>query len=265
MASATASVVTSSFGVTGTIIGAAVTAMIITGGSALLRTYMEGATGKLRTGAQRLRSGVNMPGRPDLRNNLVGRVRAALGWFSHLPLASRRSILIKGAIAAAVAFILAMGVVWAGERLIGNSLSCGLWSECPEGAEPGIHIGGDGKGASSTLTFARGGAPASTDGTGTGRDGANPGAAQQGSPSGTQQSGGSGATPGSSSSGGGGSGGTGAQNGGAVTPTPGAEEPVEETPTGGSSDETSIPVTPAPEEPVAEDPVAEPQSVTPTE
>jgi type IV secretion system protein TrbL len=239
--------------------------MIITGGSAILRSYMEGASGKLKTGAQRLRSGVKMPGRPDLRNNLAGRLRAALDWFSQLPTASRRSILIKGAIAAAVAFVLAMGVVWASERLIGNSLSCGLWSECPEGGKPGIHFGGGGGGASSSLTFGRGGTSGVTDTT---QDAADPGTAQdpqnvqQGDPSGTQNSNSGGAVQ--NPGGGGSSGGGDAQNGGAVTPTPGAEEPVEETPTEDPSDEVSVPATPAPEEPPAEEPV-EPQSLTPAE
>ena len=82
-----------------------------------------------------------MPGRPDLRDNFVGRMRAALGWFSHLPTLSRRSILIKGLLAAAVAFVICMGVVWGAEKLIGNSLSCGIWAKCPYGAAPGIHPG----------------------------------------------------------------------------------------------------------------------------
>ena len=42
-----------------------------------------------------------MPGRPDLRDNFVGRMRAALGWFSNLPTLRRRSILMKGLVAAA--------------------------------------------------------------------------------------------------------------------------------------------------------------------
>jgi hypothetical protein len=269
MASALAAVVTSSFGVTGTIVGAAVTAMLVTAGSALLRTYMEGASGVLKTGAQRLRSGVNVPGRPDLANNLVGRMRAALGWFSQLPTAARRPVLIKGAIAAAAAFILAMGVVWAGERVIGNSLSCGFWGECPEGREPGIQnpaLGGGGNGAGSTLTFARGNAPGSS---GTTQDAADPsGGAQDvqqpNGSSGTQDPGGAVQTPngGGSSGSGGSSGGGGVQNGGA-TPTPGTEEPVEETPTEEPPGEVSVPATP-PEDPAAEEPV-EPQSATPTE
>jgi hypothetical protein len=161
LAATGASFVTSRFGVAGTLLGAALTAMIITGGSAILRAYLEAASGRVRGLPTKLRarhephkagdSGGTMPGRPDLRDNFVGRMRAALGWFSHLPTLSRRSILVKGFLAAAVAFVICMCVVWGAEKVIGNSLSCGLWSKCPYGAVPGIHplgYGDDGAGSS---------------------------------------------------------------------------------------------------------------------
>ena len=167
LASAVAATITSSFGVAGTILGAALTTMIITGGSAILKAYFESATGKVRKVPNKLRVRARgfkadrwaepetIPGRPDLRDNFAGRMRAALGWFSHLPPLARRSILIKGLIAAAIAFVIGMGVVYAMERGIGNSLSCGLWGKCPEGATPGINGGGTGTGASSTLSLGR--------------------------------------------------------------------------------------------------------------
>jgi len=161
LAATAASFVTSRFGVAGTLLGAALTAMIITGGSAILRSYMETVSGRVRGMPTKLRSqreqqktggfGGTMPGRPDLRDNFVGRMRAALDWFRHLPTLSRRSILIKGLLAAAVAFVICMGVVWGAEKVIGNSLSCGLWAQCPYGAVPGIHpagYGGTGAGSS---------------------------------------------------------------------------------------------------------------------
>ena len=149
LAATAASLVTSRFGVAGTLLGAALTAMIITGGSAILRAYLEAASGRVRGMPTKLRArrgqqkagsfDGTMPGRPDLRNNFVGRMRAALDWFRRLPTLSRRSILIKGLVAAAVAFVICMGVVWGAEKVIGNSLSCGLWSKCPYGAVPGVH------------------------------------------------------------------------------------------------------------------------------
>src|SRR5919112_1207984 len=91
LAATAASLVTSRFGVAGTLIGAALTAMIITGGSAILRAYLEAASGRVRGMPTKLRARRGqlkagsfddaMPGRPDLRNNFVGRMRAVLDWF----------------------------------------------------------------------------------------------------------------------------------------------------------------------------------------
>jgi hypothetical protein len=184
-AAAAAALVTSKFGVAGTLLGAALTAMIITGGSAILKTYLESVTGRVRKAPGRLRERrkaghyaepSTIPGRPDLLNNFAGRMRAALDWFSHLPPLARRSILIKGLIAAAAAFVIGMGTVYAFEKVIGNSLSCGIWANCPEGASPGIHIGGrDGTGAGSTLAGGRTKLSSGAD-----RDGGVPGSDQGG-------------------------------------------------------------------------------------
>jgi len=163
LAATGASFVTSRFGVAGTLLGAALTAMIITGGSAILRAYLETVTGRVREMPTKLRAsrgqqkaedlGGTMPGRPDLRDNFVGRMRAALHWFRNLPALSRRSILMKGLLAAVVAFVICMGVVWGAEKVIGNSLSCGLWAKCPYGAVPGIHPFGYGDtGADSSIS-----------------------------------------------------------------------------------------------------------------
>jgi hypothetical protein len=146
LASTVAAFLTSKFGVAGTLLGAALTAMIITGGSAILRSYLENLTPSVRT----------LRGRPDLRENFISRMRAAIGWFSRLPPLRRRSVLIKGLIAATVAFVIGMGGVYGVEKVIGNSLSCGVWAKCPTGATPGIHLGGgDATGASPTTNFGR--------------------------------------------------------------------------------------------------------------
>jgi hypothetical protein len=167
-AAATAAFVTSRFGVAGTLMGAAVTAMIITGGSAILKAYLEGVTGHVRKVPDRVRARreqrkaeryaepETLPERPDLRDNFAGRMRAALDWFSHLPPLARRSILVKGLIAAAVAFLIGMTAVWGVERVINNSFSCGFWGNCPPGAEPGVHlVDRDARGAGSTFSGGR--------------------------------------------------------------------------------------------------------------
>jgi hypothetical protein len=162
LAATVASLVTSRFGVAGTLLGAALTAMIITGGSAILKAYLEAASGRVREMPTKLRArrgqqkagdfGGTMPGRPDLRDNFAGRMRAAFDWFRRLPTLSRRSILIKGLVAAAVAVVVCMGLVWGAEKVIGNSFSCGLWSKCPYGAVPGVHpLGYGGTGAGSSI------------------------------------------------------------------------------------------------------------------
>src|SRR5215210_1517770 len=161
LAATGASFVTSRFGVAGTLLGAALTAMLVTGGSAILRAYLETLTGHVKRMPKKMRSrreqtgredaAATISGRPDLRDNFVGRMRAALGWFSNLPTLRRRSILVKGLVAAVVAFVICLGLIWGTEKLIGNSLSCGIWSECPYGATPGIHpfgYGGTGAGSS---------------------------------------------------------------------------------------------------------------------
>lgn len=168
LASTTAAIVTSKFGVAGTLIGAAITSMIITGGSAVFRAYLESVTGNVRRVPHKIRAKANrrradryseppvIPDRPDLLNNRVGRFRAALGWFSHLPPMLRRPILIKALAGTVIAFVIGMVVVTTVEAGIGNSLACGFWSKCPTGAAPGVHVGVDRQtGATSSVSLAR--------------------------------------------------------------------------------------------------------------
>jgi hypothetical protein len=165
LAATCAAFVTSRFGVAGTLLGAGITAMIITGGSALLKAYIENAAGRVRSGATKLRGrteagpaappeqAATPPGRPDLRNNFTGRMRAAVEWFRGLPTPARRPILIKALAATAVALVICLVAIWGVEKVIGNSLSCGFWGNCPYGAAPGIHVAGfDDSGAGSTLS-----------------------------------------------------------------------------------------------------------------
>jgi hypothetical protein len=80
-------------------------------------------------------------------------MRAAIEWFRQLPTPARRPILIKALAAAAVALVICLVAIWGVEKLIGNSLSCGIWSNCPYGAAPGVHVAGfDDSGAGSTLS-----------------------------------------------------------------------------------------------------------------
>ena len=144
-ASATAAVITSRFGVAGTLIGAALTSMIITGGSAIFKAYFERVTdearkvpGKVRTGKVRRQEAAggqqpNLPGRPDLRNNFMGRLRASLGWFSRLTALGRRTVLVGALIPALLAFGIGATAVTAMELSMGRTLSCTIWNKCPDG------------------------------------------------------------------------------------------------------------------------------------
>lgn len=147
LASALAALITSRFGVAGTLIGAALTTMIITGGAAVLKSYLEGVTGRIRKvpGKVRQRAGrrqspqaaepQNIPSRPDLRNNFIGRLRAAFDWFLRLPPLRRRAIMVGAIVPAIIAFLISMGAVTGLELAIGKSLPCGIWNNCPVAAD----------------------------------------------------------------------------------------------------------------------------------
>ena len=155
LASTIAAMITSRFGVAGTLVGTAFAAMLVTGLSAVLRAYLESASNKMR----QARTGFQKKGslRPVGRGNVLqraDRMGDALGWFSLMPGFRRRALLIKIVLGAIAAFIISMILVTAVEAGIGNSLSCGLWANCPQGATPGVHIGsssGTGAGFSVTL------------------------------------------------------------------------------------------------------------------
>jgi hypothetical protein len=107
LAASVAAFFTSRFGTTGTILGTALTAMIITTGSAVLGVYLERAAAKARS---------SVPG--------VIRVKPP-----------RRSILVGGLLvsllAAVASFVIGIGVVTSVELSVGKSLTCWVWHECP--------------------------------------------------------------------------------------------------------------------------------------
>jgi hypothetical protein len=101
LAAAVAAFFTSRFGITGTVLGTALTAMIITVGSALLGFYLERAAAKARSVPEAIRV------RPP-----------------------RRSVLLGGFLAAAASFVVGIGVVTGVELSVGKSLSCWVWNDC---------------------------------------------------------------------------------------------------------------------------------------
>jgi hypothetical protein len=119
LAAALAAFFTSRFGVAGTVLGTALTAMIITAGSALFGFYLERAVAKARS---------SVPG--------VVRVRPPRG----------RSVLLGGLLAAVASFVVGIGTVTGVELSAGKSLSCWVWDECPTNDD------GGGRGAASRGT-----------------------------------------------------------------------------------------------------------------
>ncbi|MGI8650690.1 MAG: hypothetical protein ACR2KW_09980 [Rubrobacter sp.] len=176
LASTGAAVVTSRFGVAGTIIGAALTTMIITGGSAILKSYLETLAGHAKSVPQRINTGrtranraragrtgstatVNRDPLPDSegmkvygrgengggRQGFSGKLRSSFGWFSNLSTSRKSGILLGAAVPAVIAFIVAMSAITSVEVASGRTLSCLTSGTCQ------TEIGASG--ATSNTTF----------------------------------------------------------------------------------------------------------------
>ena len=150
MASVAAALITSRFGVAGTIAGAALTTMIITAGSAILKAYLESFSGHVRSVPRRFRDSVGQRKRvPEggmavygRREGLAGRLRSALDWFSRLPARRRVSILAGALVPAVIAFAIAMSGVTLAELTGGRTLSCMVWGKCQVASPGGGEIAG---------------------------------------------------------------------------------------------------------------------------
>jgi hypothetical protein len=146
-----ATVVTSRFGVAGTLLGLALSAVFITAAVDVLKVYLARIPGAVTTTipAGGLRK------KPFLRR-IFGRTKVPFGKFASLPRARRRSILMRGVVAAGVSIVVGLIVVTALEFGVGKSLSCWVWEECPK-EEPSAE-GGSGRTArASTLPSVLGG------------------------------------------------------------------------------------------------------------
>ncbi len=133
IASPVATILTSRFGVAGTLIGLALGAVILTALADFLKVYLARAPA---TVAKVPDTVVKMPGGLRARlswRNILSRLRAAFARFSSLPPASarRRSILIGSIVAAGISFLVGLSVVTALELGVGKSLSCWVWDDCP--------------------------------------------------------------------------------------------------------------------------------------
>lgn len=149
-----ASLLTSRFGIAGTMLGLALSSVILTILVDALKVYLARASTKV----------VKVPS--DLRTELSrggshGRLRMLLSKVLYFPpqyLSSkrRRSILIGSLVAAGISFFVGLTVVTGVEAGVGKSLSCWVWNECPTHESSGDSDNATG---TSTLPSIFGGGP----------------------------------------------------------------------------------------------------------
>ena len=162
IASVLAAVFTSSLGVAGTLIGTAVTAVLITLGSALFKVQLMKATHKVsglpdtvrgRLSTQQIR----IPGKPNAEPNpepaakpeaadnrspgLLSRLRAMPGFLRDLPSNQRRKMIVAGLLAGLLATAIGLAGVTGIELAGGKSLSCMVWSSCSDDESGGSSRG----------------------------------------------------------------------------------------------------------------------------
>ena len=127
IASPIATILTSRFGIAGTLIGLALSAVILTVLADVLKVYLSRVPGAVTTipGGFRKRSSLR---------NLLDRIRRPFSKFWSLAPARRRSILIGSIAVAGISFFVGLSVVTALEVGVGKSLSCWVWDDCYAGS-----------------------------------------------------------------------------------------------------------------------------------
>jgi hypothetical protein len=129
---------TSRFGIAGTLLGLALSAMILTAVADFLKVYLARTSQAAHTAATKVPGAINAP-RGFLPARLFrrkghARPKAPYHGFSSSPGGRwRRWSLLAGrsVVAAGVSLLLGLGAVTALEHSAGKSLSCWVWDECP--------------------------------------------------------------------------------------------------------------------------------------
>jgi len=123
IASPAAAAITARFGVAGTLIGLALSAVFITAAVDFLKVYLARLPEAVTTipGGFRKRSSLG---------NVFERMRRPFSKFASLPRTRRRSIFIGSVAAAGISFVVGLIVVTGLELGVGKSLSCWVWEEC---------------------------------------------------------------------------------------------------------------------------------------
>jgi hypothetical protein len=118
-----AALLTSRFGVAGTMVGLALTAVIVTVMVDTLKVYLARVPGAV----------TSIPGglkKKSAWGGFLGRLRSPFSKLSSLPPSRRRSILIRSLIGGVIVFIIGLVVVTGVEASVGKNLSCWAWDDC---------------------------------------------------------------------------------------------------------------------------------------
>ena len=160
-----ATILTSRFGVAGTLIGLALSAVILTALADMLKVYLARAPA---TVAKVPDAVAKMPGGLRARlswHNVRGRLGAGFARFSSLSPAParRRSVMIGSVVAAGMSFLVGLIIVTGLELGVGQSLSCWVWHECP--TESSTDDGGSSSRTRTLPSIFGGGGPSASSGT----------------------------------------------------------------------------------------------------
>ncbi len=161
-----AALFTSRLGVAGTLIGTALTPMLMTIGVAILNAQIEKATNKFSNLPNTVRGHlstqrVRVPGTPtpeatpeepeppagtrrrDRRTpGVLERLLSIPTYLKEMTPSIRRRTLLTGAAAGLVAAVIGLGGVTVLETALGSNFSCKLWDNCAEAAVAGEEAGG---------------------------------------------------------------------------------------------------------------------------
>ncbi len=145
VASAVAALFTSKLGVAGTLIGAALTAMTINLGSAILGAQIEKASTKISGLPNTVRGRfstqqIHIPGKqspepnpePAARVSLFARLRSIPANLKEMTPSKRRRVLLGGVLAGLVATLIGLAAVTGAEATAGETLSCLVWRDCQQ-------------------------------------------------------------------------------------------------------------------------------------
>lgn len=123
IASPLAAILTSRFGVAGTMLGLALSAVIITVIVDTLKVYLSRVVVTLRS----------VPGGFEKKSawgRFLFRKRLPYSKLSSLPQSRSRSLIVRGLIGGIIMFIIGLVVVTGAEMSVGKNLSCWVWENC---------------------------------------------------------------------------------------------------------------------------------------